>query len=303
MTATRTATTRRTTDRQSPSQIGVQLNRTDPLVRSFLAYAHVLARYHRHRVLHLDRLGSLLRQGRRVVVVGNHVMDILDPLLFTTALIDRYGRIPRFIGHENMVFRFPGLGSIANQYRMIPSRQKREAMAALRASGLLMLYPGSGSEAALRSYRDEPYRLKWEKRFGFLELALRGDAELVFVSGVGIDEMYYQSSLEIPLLFLRLFSAERYRGSRMQFGTLGPRLIPTLTSLPVQITHVVSKPLDLGDRAAARRSRAALVQLQHRVIEQCQQLLDAAVARRDRTAPLLDRTVRAGERLLQRLGV
>ena len=115
--------------------------------------------------------------------------------------------------------------------------------------------------------------------------------------------MYYQSSLEIPLSLLRLFSAERYQGSRMQFGTLGPHLLPTLLSFPVQITHVVSKPLDLGDRAAAQRSRPALATLHQRVTEECQQLLDAAVARRERTAPLLDRTVRAGERFLQRIGV
>ena len=136
-----------------------------------------------------------------------------------------------------------------------------------------------------------------------MQLALRGDADILFAAAVGIDEMYYQSSLEIPLALLRLFSAERYQGSRMQFGTLGPHFVPTLLSFPVQITHVISTPLDLGDRAAARRSRAALVKLQQRVTEQCQQLLDAAVARRERTAPLLDRTVRAGERLLQRIGV
>lgn len=283
--------------------MGIPLDQNDPLVRVFLAYAHLLARYHRHRVLHLERLGSLLQQGRRVVLVGNHVLDVLDPLLFTAALIGRYGRMPHFIGHENLIFRLPGLGGLARRYQMIPSRHMRDAAAALRSTGLLMLYPGSGSEAARRNYRDEPYRLKWEKRLGFLRLALRDDAEIVFVAAVGIDEMYYQSSLEIPLWLLRLFSAERYQGSRMQFGVLGPHLLPTLVPFPVQITHSVSKPLDLGDRAAARGSRAALVELHRRVAEHCQELLDAAVARRERDAPLLDRAVRAGERFLQRIGV
>ncbi len=284
-------------------ELGMELNQKDPLVRPFLAYAHMLAFYHRHRVLHLERLGSLLRRGRRVVLVGNHALDVLDPLLFTSALIDGYGRIPSFIGHENMVFRLPGLGDLAKRYHMIPSRQMHEAAGALHDTGLLMLYPGSGSEAARRSYRDEPYRLKWEERFGFLQLALRGDAELMFVAAVGIDEMYYQSSLQMPASLLRLFSAERYQGSRMQFGTLGPHVVPTLLSFPVQITHTISQPLDLGDRTAARRSRAALVTLQQRITAECQRLLDAAVARRERTAPLLDRTVRAGERWLQRIGV
>jgi len=280
-----------------------RLDRKDPLVRSFLAYARLLARYHQYRARHLERLGRLLRQGRRVVIVSNHAMDIIDPLLFTMTLIERYGRLPSFIGHENMVFDAPGLGDLAKRFQMVPSRQMPAAAAALRANGLLMLYPGSGSEAARRSYRDEPYRLKWENRLGFLELALRGDAELVFAAAVGIDEMYYQSSLEIPHWILRLASAERYQGSRLQFGTLGPHLFPTVLSFPVQITHSVSKPLDLGDRAAARRSRSALEALHQRITAECQQLLDAAVARRDHDAPLLDRTVRAGERFLQQIGV
>ena len=282
---------------------GAQLDRSDPLVRLFLAYARLLARYHQHRVLHLQRLGSLLQEGRRVVLVGNHVLDVLDPLLFTAALIDRFARIPHFIGHENLVFRLPGLGELARRYQMIPSRHMRQTAAVLRTTGLLMLYPGSGSEAARRSYRDEPYRLKWENRLGFLQLALRYDAEILFVAAVGVDEMYYQSALQIPLWLLRLSSAERYQGSRLQFGLLGPHLLPTLLPFPVRITHVISKPLDLGDRAAARHSRSALAQLHERVVAQCQERLDAAVAQRERDAPMVDRAVRAGERFLQRLGI
>jgi hypothetical protein len=281
----------------------VSFDQNDPLVRLFLAYARVLARYHRHRVLHLERLGSLLQKGRRVVLVGNHALDVLDPLLFTAAVIDRYGRLPHFVGHENIIFRLPGLGELARRYQMIPSRHMRETAAALRKTGLLMLYPGSGSEAARRSYRDEPYRLKWERRLGFLELALRYDAEILFVAAVGIDEMYYQSSLRIPEWLLRLFSAERYEGSRMQFGLLGPHFVPTLLPFPVQITHVVSKPLARGDRAKARRSRASLMRLHQRVVAQCQTLLDAAVAQREADAPFLDRVIRGGERIAQRLGV
>lgn len=303
MTRTSTATRSAIDDRPAPARLATQFDRTDPLVRSFLAYARLLAGYHQYRVLHLERLGTLLRQGRRVVIVSNHAMDVIDPLLFTMTVINRYGRLPSFIGHENMVFDMPGLGDLAKRYQMVPSRQMSAAAAALRANRLLMLYPGSGSEAARRSYRDEPYRLKWENRLGFLQLALRGDAELIFAAAVGIDEMYYQSSLEIPHWLLRLASAERYQGSRLQFGTFGPHLFPTMLSFPVQITHVISKPLDLGDRAAARRSRRALVELHARIVTECQQLLDAAVARRERHAPLLDRTVRAGERLLQQIGV
>jgi 1-acyl-sn-glycerol-3-phosphate acyltransferase len=282
---------------------GIPVDRNDPIFKAFSLWAAAMARYHAHEVLHLERLGSLLRRGRRVVLVGNHVLDMLDPLLFTTALIERYGTVPCFIGHENLVFRFPGLGRLARSFGMIPSRRLAEASAALRRDRLLMLYPGSGSEAARRSYRDEPYRLKWENRLGFLRLALRNDAEVVFVAAVGIDEMYYQSNFEIPVWYLRLFGSERYRGSRFQFGLLGPHMLPGVFPLPVRITHVVSKPFDLGDRDAARRNPTVLHRLHARIWKGCQRFLDAAVAAREADAPLLDRTVRGGERLLQRMGL
>lgn len=286
-----------------PHHPGVPIARDDWLARPFLEYARLLGRYHRHRVLHLDRLGALLRKDRRVVLVGNHVLDVLDPLLFTAAVLDHYDCVPRFIGHENLIFGFPGLASLAYRYGMIPSRHMEDTERALEHDGLLMLYPGSGSEAARRVYREEPYRLKWEGRLGFLRLALRYDAEVLFVAAIGIDEMYYQSSLEMPTWLLRLFGSERYQGSRVQFGLLGPHVLPATFPLPVEITHVVMGPLDLGDRAAARRSRRALRELHARVWRQCQTMLDSAVAQRARRADWLDRSVRAGERILQRIGV
>jgi 1-acyl-sn-glycerol-3-phosphate acyltransferase len=282
---------------------GIPIARDDWLAAPFLAYARLFARYHRHRVLHLDRLGALLRAGRRVVLVGNHVLDVLDPLLFTAAMLERFGRVPHFIGHENLVFGMPGIGHLARRYGMIPSRRMEETAAALEHHGLLMLYPGSGSEAARRIYRDEPYRLTWAGRTGFLRLALRFDAEVLFVAAIGIDEMYFQSRIATPEWLLRLTGSERYAGTRLQLGLLGPHLLPGLVPLPVRVTHVVSEPLDLGDRAAARRSPRALQALHERIWGECQAFLDHQVAHRDRSSDWLDRGVRGAEALLQQIGL
>lgn len=285
--------------RRSP---GIKLDPQDWVVRPFLAYANALRTYHSHRVLHLERIQSLIDQRRRIVLVGNHVLDMLDPLMLVSVLLEECGCVPCFIGHENLVFGFPGLREIALRHGMIPSRRMEEAAAALRRDGMLMLYPGSGSEAARRVYRDEPYRLKWSKRMGFLRLALENEAELVFVAAVGIDEMYYQSSLEMPAPLLTLTKSQRYKGARVQFGLFGPHLLPALFPLPVQITHVLSEPLDLGDRRAALRDRRALSRLHRRVWRQCQQFLHDAVRAREYDAPVIDRAIRGGQRILHRLG-
>jgi len=290
--------------RRRPPLRGVAVDRKDWVTQSFLIFAGLLARYHRHQVLHLDRLGVLRR--RRVVLVGNHAFDIVDPLLFLAAVLDRYGRVPHFIGHENGWFRLPVLRAIAARYGVIPSRRPEETAAALARDGFLMLYPGSNTEALMRSYRDEPYRLKWENRLGFLRLALAQDAEILFVAAVGSEEMYYQSRLPTPEFLIRLVNAgdaSRYRGAPLTLGLLGPHLLPGILPFPVQVTHVVSRPLDLADRERALGDPEALRVLHRRVWGECQAFLDAAVAARERYTYMADRAVRSGERLLQRLGL
>lgn len=285
---------------------GIEIDRDAWATRAFLSLADGLARYHRHRVAHLERLARLFDADRRVVLVGNHALDIVDPLLLLATVFRELGRAPHFIGHEAGWFRIPLLREVSRRFHVIPSRRPEEAVAALRRSGFLMLFPGANREAAMRSYRDEPYRLKWEGRKGFLRLALEADAEVVFVAAVGNDDAYYQSRLPTPDALLRFANAgdaARYRGARLTFGLLGPHLVPGVWPLPVRLTHVVSRPLDLGDRAEALADEEALDALHARVWRGCQRFLDGAVARRDRDSDALDWLVRAGQRRLQALGL
>jgi hypothetical protein len=75
--------------------------------RLFFGLADVLGRYHRHQVINLDRLRRLLRSDRRVVLVGNHALDIVDPLLLLATIFRKLHRVPRFIGHQNGWFQVP----------------------------------------------------------------------------------------------------------------------------------------------------------------------------------------------------
>src|SRR5262249_33592 len=90
--------------------------------RAFVGFADVLRRYHRPRVGHLARLERALRSGRRVLLVGNHALDIVDPLLLLATVFDQLHRVPTFIGHENGWFRLPVLRNISAFFPIIPSR-------------------------------------------------------------------------------------------------------------------------------------------------------------------------------------
>jgi hypothetical protein len=84
---------------------------------------------------------------------------------------------------------------------------------------------------------------------------------------------------------------------------LGPHLMPGLFPLPVRLTHVIARPLDLGDRERARRDPQALEVLHTRVWSDCQQFLDRVVADRERHSDALDRSIRSAQGLLQRFGL
>jgi hypothetical protein len=284
---------------------GAAIDRDAWPARAFLAFADVLRRYHRHRVVNLARLERLFRAGRRVLLVGNHALDIVDPLLLLATIFDKLHRVPRFVGHENGWFRVPVLRNVSARFKIIPSRQPEAAVAALRSDGFLMLYPGAIREAGMRSYRDEPYELKWAERTGFLRLALEADADVVFVAALGCDEAYYQSALATPEMLIRLINGDgaRYRGMPLTVGLFGVHLVPGLFPLPVRLTHVIARPLDLGDRERARRDPRTFADLHDRVWSDCQRFLDRVVADRERYSDRLDRTVRGAERLLQSIGL
>jgi hypothetical protein len=240
-----------------------------------------------------------------VLLIGNHCMDLVDPLMLRAAIYRDTRRLVRFIGHELMFFRLPGVRSFAAEAGVIPSQRLDLALRVLRDEGVLMLYPGAGSEAALRFRRREPYRLKWYERLGFVELALRSQATLLFVAAIGIDEMFYQTDIRVPSALFDLVDGtylESYRGLRFELGSAGIHLIPGVFPLPVKVTHEISRPLRL-DRSADLSDRAGLERMQIRVWAQCQKLLDQAVAGRDRRSDWLDAAIRRAERALQEMGL
>jgi len=285
---------------------GLKVDPSDPALNAFLLIAAGLRRYHRHHIHHLERLGRLLESGRRVIVVSNHALDIVDPLLFVATVCRRYGRIPHFIGHENLIFGTPVLRDIARHWEVLPARRPADTEAALRRDGFLMLFPGAGTEALTRDYRREPYRLKWEGRSGFLRLALKHDAEILFVATVGNDDMYFQSRLPMPDALLAAYNggdAERYRGARLQFGLAGPHLLPAIAPLPVRITQFVSEPLVLGDRKAVLADPEQFEALHRKVRARCQSALTRAVKRERARADVVDRGVLGLQSALRAIGM
>lgn len=271
--------------------------------RAMIRVGDALRAYHRHRVEGLEHLRSALATRRPVVLVGNHCLDIVDPLMLNVAVYRELGRVLRFIGHGNLFFTLPILRTLAPIWGLIPNRHVGLADTVLREEQALMLYPGSGTEAILRSYRREPYRLKWFGKIGFVELAARHRAALLFVAAVGIDELYYQTNVPTPASLVRATNAgddAYYRGARIQLGAAGVHLLPGIAPLPVRVTHVISPPLAL-DPALDPTDRAGLERAQIELWSECQSFLDRTIAARQSDA--VDAICRRGIEVLHRIGI
>jgi hypothetical protein len=232
-------------------------------------------------------------------------MDVADPMMLRCAIHHACGRLVPFIGHEMLFFRLPGVRSLVARNGVVPSRNLDLASRVLCKQGVLMVYPGAGTEAGLRSYQREPYRLKWYERLGFVELALRARATILFVAGIGVDEMYYQTDFAVPRALFELIDDEyiqSYRGLRVQFGAAGPHVLPGVFPLPVKVTHEITAPLRF-DHSVDPSNRDAVERAQIDLWAQCQALLDDAVAARERRTDWLDGMVRRGALALRWLGL
>lgn len=272
--------------------------------RATLAIGEALRVYHRHHVRGMRHLVKALAADRPVIIVGNHCMDIVDPLMLAVAVYRATGRILRFVAHGKVFFERPVLRELCRHWGFVPNGRIDHADSALQSEGALVIYPGGASEAILRSYRNEPYRLKWGGRLGFVELALRRRATVLFVAGVGIDELYFQTRIPIPPPLLKYGTGDpgHYRGARFGLGATGLHLLPGLTPLPVRVTHVFSPALCI-DYSADPSDGQVLERIQRRVWARCQRALNAAVAARHRDSDFVDAVCRHALSTLQRVGL
>ena len=289
--------------RQSPTEPAARrVDRDHWAIVGMRAAGRAFQLYHRHRVDGLEHLTAAMARGP-VLLVGNHCLDLVDPLMLTVAIERATARVMRFIVHGNLFFEMPVLRTLAPIWGLIPNRHVEMADAALREDGMLMLYPGSGTEAILRSYRREPYTLKWDGKLGFVQLAARHRATLLFVAGVGIDELYYQTDVATPAAMVAYGNAgdaDYYRGARLQIGAAGLHLLPAVLPLPVRVTHVISPPLTLP-RDLDPDDHEAVEHTQVRLWAEAQAFLDRACATRE--SDVVDRGCRSVMGALQRLGV
>lgn len=183
-------------------------------------------RYHDHQVVGIERVP---RTGP-VLMAMNHSLATYDGLLLSLVLVEQAGRVPQALG-DDLIFKTPRLRRIARKAGVVPASPDN-GRELLRRGALVLVAPG-GMREALRP-GEERYGIKWERRKGFVRLALATGAPIQLAACPDADRLYhvYESKLTKAVYKTLKVPVPVVRG-------WGPTLIPR----PVRLTHVLSEPL------------------------------------------------------------
>jgi 1-acyl-sn-glycerol-3-phosphate acyltransferase len=200
------------------------------VVERWAPVLEALAAYFRpsyHGLEHIPPEGGAL-------LVGNHGLCAFDGLFLGTAIYRATGRLPRGLA-ERMLFLVPGVRDSLQQIGSLDGTPDA-ALAFLRAGHLVNTYPG-GAREALKP-REMRYRLRWDKSFGFVRLALRAQVPVILHMGIGIDESWH---IVGRIRWTgRVMGSDKYELPVLLGWGLAPR--------PVKFTYYLSKPIRLDGR-------------------------------------------------------
>ena len=129
--------------------------------------------YHRHEVVGLEKVPT---EGG-VLLAMNHSLATYDAALLGKELIDT-GRVPSILG-DDLIFKTPGLRHWARTLGIVPASPRYGEELLLR--GRLVIVAPGGMREALRP-SEERYHVRWDRRKGFIRLALRTQCPIVLAS-------------------------------------------------------------------------------------------------------------------------
>ena len=157
-----------------------------------------LARYHQHSVVGMENIPA----SGGVLLAFSHSFATYDGFLTGYEIYKSTGRVPIALG-DNLIFKTPILRQMAWDLGIRPGNHEN-GKAILQDGGMLLLAPG-GMKESLRP-QEQRYRVEWERRRGFVKLALRSQVPIVLVACGAADDLY-----TVKQSRLTSFAYERFR--------------------------------------------------------------------------------------------
>lgn len=227
------------------------INRFDPtFARRVSRLFTPLERYFRYQV---HGLGNIPKQGAALLVM-NHGVIPFHGFLLAKRLADVLSIYPRGLGAA-FLFEIPGVREFFLKGGAV-NADPRNAEALLAQGHIVMLAPGGIYEALIA--RRGMRRIPWERRFGFVKLALRTGTPIIPTYCQGINSAYLNSTF---LLKPRIKLLERTRFSMPLFFGLG--VLP----FPVKLVHRIGKPIHPPKSQGKLPLRRHMMALHQRVVD------------------------------------
>ena len=207
-------------------------------MRFFERVLEPLERYHRFEVKGMQHIP---REGGALLCVS-HSLATYDGFLYGGAVYRETGRLPAALG-DDMIFKTPWLGKHAWDAGIRPA-SPTAGQELLEQGYLLFLAPG-GMRESLRPAR-ERYRVLWDRRRGFVKLALRTGSPLVLAACPAADEIFTVRASRVTDFVYR-----KLKAPLPVFRGLGPTLIPR----PVKLTMYVAPPIQMPTHEPEREDQ------------------------------------------------
>lgn len=213
-------------------------HQADPeFLRKLSPAFRLLEKYFRYEVHGLDHIPA-----KRCLVVMNHGIIPFHGFLLAWKLLQRRKLMARGLGAD-FLFQVPGLRDLFLKGGAVKA-DPRNAERLLMQNHVVMLAPGGIYEALIA--KPGLRRIPWERRKGFVKLAVKTETPIVPTYCRGINSAYFNSYF---LLKPRIKLLEKLRFSVPFFMGLG--LLP----FPMKLIHWVGEPISVKRRKGEPEAR------------------------------------------------
>ena len=233
----------------------------EQLIQTVLPVAQALRQYHRHEVIGLKHIP----RNSRVLVVVNHSLATYDIVLLMTAFYTELKRLPRPL-IDRLFFRIPYLGDLTQHFGAVQGSPEA-ARHLLESDELVTVAPGGMREALRPS--SERYQIRWDKRYGFVKLAMDSQAPIVLAACPKADDLYEVYENPVTSYFYKRFKLPIFlaRG-------IGPTPLPR----PVKLVHILSEPMQPPEPGSTEREHEKRAKTFHaRLVKRMHELISEAI--------------------------
>lgn len=223
-----------------------------------------IKQYHDHEAIGIEHVPL---KGRGIIAV-NHSLATYDIALLFKSIFDHTGRIPRSLA-DHLFFKFPYLGEMIEEIGALEGTQAN-AHKALEKDELIVVAPGGMREALRPS--EERYQILWEKRKGFVRLAIETQSPIILAVCPKADDLYD--------VYKNPITAWAYRNYKIPlFFAKGMACSPIPKK--IKLIHFLSKPLMPPElKEDPKLQKQQIDRFHKKVVTKAQELIGEAIAYR-----------------------